>query len=290
MSERTFSAKHNETYQVLRRAPPKRRRTSRLRTAVSLFALIIILSGIIIYGLRQDEVRISHIEVVVPSDIYSLDNEERLALIKSIAERTITGNYFGIVPRDSIFFFPEGEIRKNILTADNFIAAVSISRNNFSTIIIETDIRVPIARWCGLSPAQVEDYQCHFFDSGGFIFATFSPIMPTINTFRLYSPIVGNVLEPLGATISNIDRISVVFDFARNIANLGSHVESIVVRDGEVDNLLSSGTRITYVLGNEQNAFTALASVKDNIDLNLADGSIEYVDLRFGDKVYMKRK
>ena len=48
------------------------------------------------------------------------------------------------------------------------------------------------------------------------------------------------------------------------------------------------GTRVTYVLGDEQNAFTALTSARD--DLNLADGSLEYVDLRFDGKVYLKKK
>ncbi|MDO8566972.1 MAG: hypothetical protein Q7R58_02365, partial [bacterium] len=62
----------------------------------------------------------------------------------------------------------------------------------------------------------------------------------------------------------------------------------IVIHDGEVDNNLASGTRITYVLGREQDAFTALVSARENF--NLADGSVDYVDLRFDGKVYLKKK
>ena len=62
----------------------------------------------------------------------------------------------------------------------------------------------------------------------------------------------------------------------------------IVLRGDEVNDYLESGTRVTYVLGNEENAFTALASSKDT--LNFSDGSLEYVDLRFDGKVYLKRK
>jgi hypothetical protein len=43
-----------------------------------------------------------------------------------------------------------------------------------------------------------------------------------------------------------------------------------------------------YVLGSEQEAFTALVSAKDS--LSLSDGSVDYVDLRFSGKVYVKRK
>jgi hypothetical protein len=55
-----------------------------------------------------------------------------------------------------------------------------------------------------------------------------------------------------------------------------------------VDDRLASGTRVTYVLGDEQNAFTALVSARDY--LKVADGSIEYVDLRFAGETYFKRK
>ncbi|MDP1759930.1 MAG: hypothetical protein Q8L01_00440, partial [Candidatus Woesebacteria bacterium] len=65
-------------------------------------------------------------------------------------------------------------------------------------------------------------------------------------------------------------------------------VTRVILRGDEVDDMLASGTRVTYVLGNEQNAFTSLVSAREN--LNLADGSIDYVDLRFDGKAYLKKK
>ena len=50
---------------------------------------------------------------------------------------------------------------------------------------------------------------------------------------------------------------------------------------------MTSGTRITYVLGDEQNAFAALSSAQS--DFNLSDGSVDYVDLRFDGKMYLKK-
>ena len=79
-----------------------------------------------------------------------------------------------------------------------------------------------------------------------------------------------------------------MFDFARELATLGSPTTRIAIHDGEVNDYLASGTRVTYVLGHEQDAFTALVSAREN--LNLSDGSLEYVDLRFDGKVYVKRK
>lgn len=198
------------------------------------------------------------------------------------------GRYLGVIPRDSVFFFPEGRIRADILASHNDIAAVSIVRKGFDGISIQADYRVPIAQWCGLSPTSgVEEY-CYVFDASGVIFSAVSTTTQTIHAFTLYAPLEGEALEPLRATIANADTIPTVFDFARQLTVFGSSVVSIGIHDGEVDTTLASGTRITYVLGREQEAFTALVSARENV--NLADGSVVYADLRFDGKVYLKKR
>ena len=69
---------------------------------------------------------------------------------------------------------------------------------------------------------------------------------------------------------------------------LGADVASLAFRDDEVDLRTRAGTRITYVLGREDAALTlAQSGLKD---LNLNDGSVEYVDLRFENKLFVKRR
>ena len=270
---------------------------------MALGTLVLVLFDALIWGLQQSAVRISHIEVLGADASFS-----------SYATNTMNGWYLGIIPRNSIFFFSEERIRTDILSAHMDIAAVSIFRNGFTGISIKTDYRVPIARWCGSTPstdsgqgsspqavstsspqAASFDEDCYVFDAGGVIFSTVSSTTQTVNTFRLYAPLEGETegtllagRQVLHATIANADTIPTVFDFARQLNTFGSPVISIVMHDGEVDNNLTSGTRITYMLGHEQDAFTALVSARTN--LNLADGSIEYVDLRFDGKVYLKKK
>lgn len=254
-----------------------RRRIKRRRTFIALCVLFLILSAGIVYELRQDAMRIVHIE------IFNADQS-----FATIASRAMEGNYFGIIPRDSIFFFPASRIRTDILTAYPNIAAVSLFRSGLTGISIRIDTRVPIARWCGLAPtAGIEEY-CYVFDASGFIFAALATSTQTINSFALYAPLEGTTLEPLRATISHAEKLPAVFDFARQLDTFGPSVSSIVFRNDEVDVYLKSDTRITYVLGHEQDAFTALVSGRDNF--NLADGSVDYVDLRFDGKVYLKKK
>ena len=256
----------------------ERRRTRRRRGLVVFPILFLLLLAVAVYGLWQDSVRISRI------DIYGAD-----ASFAEYAKNAMQGNYFGIIPRDSTFFFPASHIRSNILAAHSSIAAISIFRNGFTGLSIKINDRAPIARWCGLSPSgpDVDEY-CYVFDASGLIYATATATTTTINNFRLYAPLEDETLEPLLATILHAEKIPAALDFARQLDTFGSPIMQVVLRDDEVDDYLKSGTRITYVLGHERDAFTALVSARDNF--NLADGSLDYVDLRFNRKMYIKRK
>lgn len=254
----------------------ERRRNRRRRAVIAFCILVLILLGTGVWGLGQNAVRISRIEI--------LGTDQSLA---SYATSAMQGNYLGIVPRNSIFFFPEERIRADILASNNNIAAVSILRNGFTSVSIKVDYRVPIARWCGLSPTAGVDEYCYVFDSSGVIFSAVSTTTQTINKFKLYTSLVDETLEPLRSTVVNAEKLPAIFDFARQLSTIGSPVASVVIHNDEVDNTLTSGTRVTYVLGRERDAFTALVSAGNNI--NLSDGSVDYVDLRFEGKVYVKR-
>jgi hypothetical protein len=277
MWERTSSARQSSERLA------ERRRRRRRRWLVAFFVLLLLLLAAVAYGLQQSAVRISRIEC--PD-----------ADVAAIARQAMQGSYFGIIPRDSIFFFPEERIRADILMAHSGIAAVSIVQSSFSSIFIKIDERVPIARWCGStsSPRSATSSrsdlvaQCYLFDARGFIFGTTSAIS-LVNSFAVYEPLANNsTSSPVGLTLPNAEKFPSAFDFARRLGTFGSPVSDIVLRADEVDDYLASGTRVTYLLGNEENAFTALASAR--ADLNLSDGSVDYVDLRFDGKVYLKKK
>lgn len=264
----------------------KRRRLRRRRILFALGILFLLLCGGIIYELQQSAVRISHVEIFGADQSFA-----------DIANAAMQGKYLGIIPRDSTFFFPASAMRADIITLHPDIAAVSIFRNGLTGLSIRVDDRVPIARWCGStsSPQAVPSpNDCYFFDASGFVYATSSSdsigspqAAQPVNSFIVYeSP--ANENETIGSTLPNAAKLPAAFDFARQLGTLGSTVTRVILHDGEVDDYLASGTRVTYVLGNEQNAFTALVSGRANF--NLADGSVDYVDLRFDGKVYLKKK
>lgn len=276
-----------------------RRRRLRRRALIALGILALLSFGALIYGLWQPAVRIARIEV-----------QGADASLETIARDALQGSYLGVIPRDSIFFFPASHIRAGILATHTDIAAVSISRIGFSGISIKTDMRVPIARWCGIAAApSLGDSplegslpsvgsECFLFDASGFVYATateaFSSVIgsnpdKTLTPFVLFDSLQADAVVPVGATLKDADRLPAVFDFARQLGLSGPSIAVIVIRGDEVDFFLASGgPRLTYLLGSEQNAFTALVSAKGA--LNLSDPSLQYVDLRFPGKVYLKKK
>ena len=264
-----------------------RRRQRRRRGLIIFVILIILLLVALIWCLWQSSVRISRIQIYGADDSFS-----------TYATQAMQGSYLGIIPRDSVFFFPADCIRDTILAAHPEIAAVSIFRNGLTGLSIKLDNRAPVARWCGdetrfnLENSDLRlnlvSSDCYLFDAKGYLFAAAATTTQTINPFSVYAPLAGDTSEPLRATIANNEKLPSAFDFARQLTTLGASVTRIVIRSDEVDDYLASGTRITYVFGDEQNAFTALVSGRDS--LNLADGSLEYIDLRFDGKMYVKKK
>ena len=248
----------------------ERRRHRRHRAIFAFGVLLLLLFGAVIYGLRQGAVRIGHVTII--------GGDSALA---ALALADMQGMYLGLIPRDSVLFFPADRIRTDILAGRSDIAAISISRTSLTSLSIKLDTRTPIARWCASTEAD-----CYLFDANGFIYATSSTMQP-LNSFMVYQTIASTT-SYVGSTLPDAEKLPAAFDFARQLATLGSPVTSVSIHDGEVDNNLASGTRVTYVLGNEKNAFTALVSARENF--NLSDGSADYVDLRFDGKVYLKKK
>jgi len=272
-----------------------RRHSARMRIIGVLGILTVFLGILVVVALWQGAVRVSHIHI-------DNDNQSLVAVVK----KTMSGTYF-LIPKDSIFFLSESSIRRAVLQAQPTIAAISISRTGFDSISVALDMRTPLARWCGTSASSTphdtlaldvitNGSGCYFFDGTGFLY---SPTSSSTSTFasttdqplvpyRVYAPLTNtvyaNASSSLSSTISSINKLPALFDFARKISSFGSPVISIVLRRDEVDFFLKDNTRITYVLGKEQSAYALLMATKNK--LSISNGSLKYVDLRFPGKIY----
>ena len=264
------------------REPLKNRRKRQRRRTLTILVIVVLLCiGGVVGGLWWNGVRIQHIHAAGP------DSDA----MQTIAGSVLTGTYHFIIPRDSIFFFPQQEIRTAILQQYPDISAVSISRASFNTIDVSSIPREAALTWCGATYSSQMDASstqssCYSADAQGVIFASIGTIASTSETLRLFGDLSGTDL-PLGQTIAQASYLPNALQFVKAIKSLGVPIVSLVLRGDEADLYAQSGTRITYVLGQEEVSAQTAESAFPSLNMN--DGSLEYVDLRFAGKAYFKK-
>lgn len=230
--------------------------------------------------------------------------------VHTLTTQTLSGTYAYIVPRNSIYFFPTEALRAKILLEYPDISAVYITRASFGSIKITNLGRNSTFLWCGESilAASTENH-CYNTDSEGLVFedarnnivtpvidmgtttSSSTPAQKTTPTeLTLYSALEPNSNDPGNPVRSHVlhaERITPVLTFIKALGELGVSVSSLEILADEANIYTPTHTRITYVLGREETALTLAKAVIPKLTLN--DGSIQYLDLRFSGKAYIKR-
>ncbi len=205
----------------------------------------------------------------------------------ALAKEELAGTHAFVLPRNSLFFIPEEDIRERILAAHPDIEAVSFSTDGLTALSLRTLPRAEAFVWCGTAP-DLFTGTCYSANAEGLIFGQAPDAATRAQPLRIYAPILGQEGDtPLRARIEYAASIPEALRFTKALQTLGADIVSLSIRGDEADLRTEGGTRITYVLGREQEAAGIAASVFPRLSLN--DGSIQYVDLRFPGKAYFKR-
>lgn len=277
-----------------------RARRRKQRTRFGLFLLVFF--GILLAGavalLWQPMFRIQSVEVEGPH------TEE----VGTAALAALQGTYFYVLPRNSIFIYPEIEVRERILEKYPDIVAVSVSRESFTSLRLKGVPRTSAFVWCGQSAAAPES--CYEADAEGFVYGPLptpdaglaintlakqtvpeEPAAPSTSQLLIYAPLGQETQDdgtPIRAHVIGASRIPDALRFVKAMSLMNVSIVSVEIRGDEADLYTPQGTRITYILGNEEQAAALAASSFPT--LNVPSGSLVYVDLRFDGKVYIKRR
>lgn len=296
----------------------RRRRKRRIARFVTLSLIVLLVAGAW-YACWLPQFRIQEAHATGPG----------AEAAQAIARTQTDGTYFYAIPRDSVFFLPKEHIRAAILDAVPEASAVSLTRTSFSSLELRMTPRASSFLWCGTSiGAPLPGGTCYKADIEGFIFAPEDPdaavsaavVIATTSAGQATStqeeqeetvpasgaeavadiPAEGPVhvfgsldrdlndgASPVRAHVVSPGRIPDALRFVDAVRELGAPVRALAIRDDEADLWVSGSTRITYILGHEKEAASLASSALPT--LTLTDGSIQYVDLRFSGKAYVKR-
>jgi hypothetical protein len=272
------------------RAPQKplkaRRKAARKRMTAILWSILALVIASVFYVIWLPDVRVHAITVTGPD----------ADAAQATAWHSVDGTYGFVLPKNSIFFVPTEDIRQQILAANPDIVAVSVHTSGLTTITIETLPRSTAFLWCGTSIDTPTAYgNCYAADAEGLVFAPVSSatthdVHGSSTDLRVFSTLdteLAPEASPIRSHVVAASRIPDALRFVKAVRGLGVPVSSLAIHEDEADLWLNGPTRVTYVLGHEEQAAQLAAAAFPT--LNLTNGSIQYVDLRFEGKVYLKR-
>jgi len=251
-----------------------------------LLAIFAILAGAAFYVLWLPALRVNAIEV------QGTEQEG----VQEVAMQAIAGLHWYGVPRNSIFVLPESDMRARVMHAYPDISAVSIKPKALDAITIRVTSRAPAFMWCGTSiDVPPVDGACFDADAEGLVFALADPAeTEASSSLRIFAPLDRDTGEsPISAHVVATKQIPDALRFVKAMRSLGAPVSALSIQGDEADLYLQGPTKIRYVLGHEAEAAQLAASAFPT--LNLTDGSIDYIDLRFigsmntPGKAYVKR-
>lgn len=266
-----------------RRAPassqqskPLRLRTRRRRQRL-IVACVCLLSALGLTGVLGAATHLEQLAVrdVSVSGALSTSAEE---ITESVKEN-IADDGFKLFSRKNMFLYPRSAIESALAMEYPRIKNVSVARESLiaSAVVVSVEERKAFAAWC--------DETCYVMDSAGFIFAPEGDATETAYVFR------GGLApgEPIGQSFLR-GRIQGIVALLSDLRNAGFAATGVTV-DTEKDFTvtLESGLRLmlsfetppTDIIRNLETALEA-EGLREKLD------SLEYIDLRFGNRVYYK--
>lgn len=258
----------------------KRRNLRRLITLVVIFLIVGSFIGVLGWLSRAPSLSIQQI-AVSGATITSTDE------IKGVVEKVISGGYGGILSRRNVFLYPAREMEASLASAFPAIASAKSSLKDGHTLSVEITEREPFAIWCN---GKTLTALCFFIDSTGIIYA----VAPNFSG-GVYVRFYGSVEEePLGARFLPEEDFKNLSFFLSNIKNFGIKLKAVDVSEGgQYTLLLKNGAEIR--MGNAQDFSRTLENIQSIIqEMKIKNAllndisSLEYLDLRFGNKVFYK--
>ncbi len=213
--------------------------------------------------------------------------------IEAYVESRLAASNTGFLSGRNIFIFDMTPLQEELVKIFPRLSRAEVTRDTSlgNGILIKLEERTPFARWC------TESGSCYFLDDIGIVFApvdlSASTTLPTQYIFsgELSSSTLSVVNPPIGETFSSghfagIKALLVLLGQA-GIPALGAHLEN----ETDFSVPVAEGYYLKVSYGEDPNDLVKDLSLILNSDaLKGKLELLEYIDLRFGNRVYYKFK
>ncbi len=266
-----------------------RLRTRRLRTRVLIGLAIAVAIGGIGYG-------VSLVSYLPQFNVQTVSivgaNSLSPALVERYADTILYDGTFSPLSRDNIFLYPRALLERDIVSFFPRVKSAKVARESLlaTAVVVTIEERKPYAAWClPTGQAGGASGDCYLMDSTGFIFARAATSTPGItSTYRFSGGIIGN---PTGQTYlsGHLAGIEALLD---RLGQTGYEPE-LVRAVSEQDFVISLGRGYDLKASFGVTADSLLRNLQLVLGSDALRGTadrLEYIDLRFGNRVYYKLK
>jgi hypothetical protein len=262
-----------------RLSKPQRLRARRRKQRAVMFGLCLMLGA----GFAGTLGLASHIERFAIKDV-SVTGAEQLSAnaLTAAVQSGLTDNRWWLFAKQNIFIYPQRDIEKKLTQEFPRIKDVELSRPGLlaQAVVVSVEEREPYAKWCAEA--------CYYLDSSGFIFADATESQTPVTPYVFRKGLLPES-EIIGQTFLR-GRLPEIMHFLELLKAAGYEPLGVTVENEKDFSVPLAGAFTLRVLFDAEGEQTIhdlkLALEADSVRDRVAQ--LEYVDMRFGNRVYYK--
>lgn len=201
---------------------------------------------------------------------------------------TISGKYFGILPKSNILLYSKDNISKGLIDSYKKIENIEIKTQGVSSVLISIKERKPNAIVCdGFKEdllSQNTEGLCYEVDADGYLYGTTTSNIDSVIKIYINSE---NILE-LGSNFIDKDLFHKLSNFINDILEMGIRFRGLLITD--------EGGYELYFINNDESNGVLYFDNKTPFDKTLSNfkafwqvnnkKNFEYINLRFGNNIF----
>lgn len=243
-----------------------------------IFTLIILGVIGIMYAIQMPFMQINSVKI---SGNTFVDTEE----INLKTNKLLNSYTYWIIPNKNIFFFSKSSLEKK-LKENPAITKVVIKKDFFNTLIINIEEQEKEMLYC----TSLEKTECFYINGTGFIYAKVEEYIIPEQEVIIFNEQERKVLKD---TVLDEQTYAKLILFIKNITRQNIKIVEVHIKeDGIIEFVSQIGVKIiTSRFDDFEKDFNNFVALFDqNILTKEQLSEIDYIDLRFGNKVFYKNK
>ncbi len=274
----------------------RKRRNKMIKKAVFFFIIFAIVIGILSYISSVRRLNIVGVEI-------SGNNIVDTDVIRTAVDDELAGKYLWLFPKTNILIYPKNGVKNELADKFKRLKDINLSITNRNILSINLTERSGKYIWCGETLNQdstPEIEQCYFLDDEGYIFDR-APYFSGEVYFKFYGEVKLNDGDPTGSYFFK-DNLKDVVAFKETLESMGVKPVALYKEKNDdikillsKENKLPKNPEILFKTDSDlekiaENLKSALDTEPLKTEFKTKYSSLEYIDLRYGNKVYYKFK